>query len=788
MKKRFKSLIIFLILAAGLFAALLLSNKIQYGERSSIVNSNDYYSNLERWNIHSLNDFRQSFRYDGDSLHSFSLKYAVFEGKPEAEWTVQLYDKAADRKLGEWTESIQTIESEVRKEYVIDSQKLRDSSGEYEIRVVSDYVGLSGVTLCASDTDTLKTGEFTMNGEKMEGDISIEYTEMVNVRVTLVYGAAFCALAAALITWFFWNRGWRTCLSLVVCGAGKLKKQGKKLLIYGAAAVLTALAAGGLEWTFAYYNLLSQDTQVSFNIYRFVFFTAAGWSVLLLFGQRRYLKRKPEIVAASLFLLIGFTYVFAIPSLQEVSWDESIHLWRAVGLSHATTGMANEAESYVYWRSGIPFSLPSTISYYKEQLNNIQKIYDMGRVTGANVDVLSGLYMAAYIPAAMLLKLGRGLHLPFWITFKLGAAANLIFYVTVIYFAMKKLRSGKMILACAASVGTAFFLANVYSSDGWIISLSILGFAYFVGCMQKKGKVTNRELIVMAGAFTLAYFPKTIYFPMLLLLLFLPRDKFQNSRQYRWFLSSVFAGVGLLAIEIAFNSIWIIPVWFVFFAICNLIGKLFERIGDKKRDIVIAVSVLTVAAVCIAAASVVLPRIVGSGDIRGGYGVNAGEQLRGILQNPVGYAAMMFSYLKDALFSFDLSLKLIFVNLGYLGSSPYHIEGLILLIAVCLTDKNSCDRWKRSGFMRAAAVILSLGCIVMIASAMYISFTPVGYSVVLGCQQRYLLPLLYPVAALIGSCYIENRMNRTWYNGAVTACIAFLLMANIWVLAVSRYS
>ena len=50
-----------------------------------------------------------------------------------------------------------------------------------------------------------------------------------------------------------------------------------------------------------------------------------------------------------------------IPAESEMSWDESIHYWNAVGVSHPLSGYANKAEEWLYWHSGIGYGLPNSI-------------------------------------------------------------------------------------------------------------------------------------------------------------------------------------------------------------------------------------------------------------------------------------------------------------------------------------------------------------------------------------------------------------------------------------------
>lgn len=193
------------------------------------------------------------------------------------------------------------------------------------------------------------------------------------------------------------------------------------------------------------------------------------------------------------------------------------------------------------------------------------------------------------------------------------------------------------------------------------------------------------------------------------------------------------------------------------------------------------------AVICFLVVTFVLPGILGEGDVRGGEGVNSALQVKFILQNPIEYMTIVFRFLKDYYLAFQISWKSIFTTLGYLGSTECHVYAFILLVVVCVTDKGSTDQWKGYGKVRGVNLLLSMLTICLIVTALYISFTPVGNASIGGCQPRYLIPLLYGFCATIGSCKIENKMNKTYYNLGIITVMSSILLYNIWKLVISQY-
>ena len=119
--------------------------------------------------------------------------------------------------------------------------------------------------------------------------------------------------------------------------------------------------------------------------------------------------------------------------------------------------------------------------------------------------------------------------------------------------------------------------------------MSALGMAYFIGCMQEKDKISTKDLVIILGSLTIAFFPKTIYFPVLLILFFIPKRKFFSDRQCGIFRSAVWSSILLLIIGSVIGNILVIFLWAIFFVGICIIRKIFRKIGKTKSIILCSV-------------------------------------------------------------------------------------------------------------------------------------------------------------------------------------------------------
>ena len=250
---------------------------------------------------------------------------------------------------------------------------------------------------------------------------------------------------------------------------------------------------------------------------------------------------------------------------------------------------------------------------------------------------------------------------------------------------------------------TALYLAVNFSCDAFIFSLTALGFAYFIGELQRKDEpLSTKNAVIMLSAVALAAAPKPIYFILLAPMLFLPK----------------------------------------------------EKLGSKQRTLRFRAAVLLL--MLLVALTFVLPFLINTDtytDVRGGADVSASGQIKYILSQPFAYAKTLFRFLAGW-FSFGESAPYtVFYAYVYRGSSFLGTLYLALLLFVTVADRTrekTPDLSVESRYRIPSLLTLFLA-VCLIVTSLYVGFTPVGADFVNGCQFRYVFPLLPLLLYVLGS-------------------------------------
>lgn len=463
-----------------------------------------------------------------------------------------------------------------------------------------------------------------------------------------------------------------------------------------------------------------------FNRYRCLFIChilAGGYSFLWF---AKYLGQKPENVFLVLVLVTGSMMITVAP-FGGNSWDEAIHYRWADNASYYGEADVSMAD-YLY------DMLSDYVDVKEEPQENLEAIeamnaYDLNLVDYRSADTtiahrISGIFIAA----------ARMMNCSFYTTYMIGKYAILLVYALVCFFSMRKLKSGKMILAVIAMFPTSMLLATSYSYDYWVTCFSMFGMSCFISELQKPEQpVSVKDTMLMTGAFAIASLPKIVY-ATLLIIPFLIVKRNLNRKEYK-----------------------------KYYGICSVV------------IIVLGLMLLFTA----------LQQIGGAGDIRGGADVNPGDQVAYIFQNPAVYALDLMRFMKSYLSPRNVSQYMVYM--AYFGIGTGEIIILVLLIFVTITDKKTIDKYSSTWLNRIAIGIVFLGSVALVATSLYIAFTPVGSRVIKGCQFRYLIPLLFPLLSVVGSSkFIYNKMKYNWYNGIIMGIMVALSYYNVYTLILPR--
>ena len=162
-------------------------------------------------------------------------------------------------------------------------------------------------------------------------------------------------------------------------------------------------------------------------------------------------------------------------------------------------------------------------------------------------------------------------------------------------------------------------------------------------------------------------------------------------------------------------------------------------------------------------------------DARGGN-TNGIEQIGYILHQPVAYAIILFNNVLKAFQSHFMGADVL-NSFAYFGIGRTSTFCTALLIGTTLTDSYSNEKRKALDTKtKIGIMVLITATIVLIWTALYVSYTEVASSSIAGVQARYYLPFLL----LFYLCFHSEKIKSTFSLEKYQMCI--MLSSNLLVL------
>lgn len=455
-------------------------------------------------------------------------------------------------------------------------------------------------------------------------------------------------------------------------------------ILRGGAALFTAL------WFVSVLTLIC--TGAYSKAFLLVVFMLAVAAILFQFAHRIFGRGNGS--AASMFLVLalifGITVAVLLPTSTYVTWDDENHFHRileVVSFNH-TRSLAEQrmfANSYVS-------------SWFLENPRGMVRLITLESAIpgGAGWRGFHPYDFLGYLPAVVPLAFARLFGTDLVTGLVLGRVGIALAYGGIVWLGLRKVRSGAYIVATVCLLPSALFLASSYSYDPWLTAWVAYVFCYLLSEWQNpEKKLRTRDLVFMDLALFLACGPKALYFLLFFPLFCFKKEKFVSPIQRKRYLIAT-AGVMVVIL-----STFLLPF---------------------------------------------VVRIGGYSDLRGGSGIDAAGQVKFIFSEPLRYTKILVGFL--GFYVSGQQMQTFNTMFGYLGA-PHAFWGtlsaLLIVYAMC-TDRKEDDLYETMRVPRLVGVLSAFVTLVFAATSLYISFTPVGYETVLGCQFRYLFPILIPFA------------------------------------------
>lgn len=431
-----------------------------------------------------------------------------------------------------------------------------------------------------------------------------------------------------------------------------------------------------------------------FNIYRFFLLFIFLISISILYIFRKIIFKKIEYLFLIVALCTGIAQIFIIPCLTVYSWDDHVHLERMYSLFEHGDVKTTKSFDFSYSLRSSRDGISSSYENYNLVYNYLNKNNNIAGEGIVNENKFISYDSFTYIPSAIAIKICKILKTPYTLLFHMGKIVNLLIYIVIMFYTIKNAKVGKKLLFVLSLLPTTIFLAAQYSRDAIITAGIYLALSVFLNCYCDKEKMNQKNLIIFIASIIVASLSKAIYVPFLLLLLIMPSNKFENSRNAKW--------------------IKLLVVVLLFLAMSTFV---FPAMTSSSSDI---------------------------SDIRGGN-TSTGGQMKLIMSQPLSFTKVFGNYIKDVVFYQILGNKTLgfWHNFNYIRGEKYYILLFIIMFcAICSEDKSKI---KIDLKLRLFLLSISFFIICLICGSMYLSFTPVAATTILGVQQRYFVPLLFAI-------------------------------------------
>lgn len=479
----------------------------------------------------------------------------------------------------------------------------------------------------------------------------------------------------------------------------------------------------------------------SFNMFRALFIMASFMLLAFLLLNRSWFEKRIELVFAVSALIFG-AFLIIFNGTNQLSWDEHIHYESAYRASFGKTIQFTES---AYKMVGL--TTPTAGSMQERQIiaDYLQEWNDYTKADLKNQQRLTEYNKRSYIPQALGLALARKLNAPFNIAYMMGKFGNLIFYILMMMIAIRIAKLGKMCIALIGLMPTPLFLASSYAYDAFITSLIFIGFILWLNeILDKESRLKWYNALFMILCFVIGCWSKAIYMAMMLLLVFLPKNKFDNRLK-----------------EICFKLGAIIIVVMMLYTIVSPPAQTASNVYSIETDI-----------------SYFGDKRVSNTSFLG--------QIEFILKNPIEYTGILLRQIFKTSFDYILGTSS-WLLYAYAGRFPsgFAIASALLLIVTALVKTKEERNYILENKWKILLGIMFFGVTCLLWTGMYITFTGVGENYINGFQGRYYIPLILPLMLIFKnqkiSQAVSDKISDTMFKKLIFGIIFFINIYGTYV-------
>lgn len=467
-------------------------------------------------------------------------------------------------------------------------------------------------------------------------------------------------------------------------------------------------------------NQITISNEFQYNWIVIVFLLFTGGLIYICIFCKRLVAENIEYAFLITAISLGLVMVISLPENLQ-SWDEQIHYNRAYMYSYNDKVPYTES-AWMLKTLAVPkvdtledkLAVQSLLNKYDDKDDKVTEIDK-----DSNFITYGG---RAYILQAFALWIARTCGMKFATGLVMARMFNLFMYVFIMFFAIKLAKHGKRILTIIGLLPTSVFLAASFSYDAYVTAFLTFGFVMIVNeFTDSENPLSWKRILAAVLAITVGSFAKAVYIPLLLMLLFLPKQKFSDKKQ------SIAFRTGIIIVFLVMMSTFVLP------ALTNATSG-----------------------------------VDSGGDSRGGD-TSVTRQLNSVIEHPIEYAELLAGTIIKTAPDYLLGYpsRTFFAYLGGDKGALLYIS-MILTVFVAFTEGTMENYLPLKRKEKAALAVVIAGIICLIWTALYLDFTPVGLNSIHGVQPRYYIPLMFPIILLIENGRVRcHRVSDFRYNQVV---------------------
>ncbi len=471
------------------------------------------------------------------------------------------------------------------------------------------------------------------------------------------------------------------------------------------------------------------DNRFKWNPYLTEVVAAVLFLVLFLALFYKKNAKYPEISAFVCIIVLSSSMLLMQPAYCS-GWDEEIHFPYAYDMAVTLDGEGTPQilDYLVTNYAWLDYHHEASIEEHKDMIQLMNRLGEERKQPSPDKCeiVMSSI---GYIFQSLFISIGRFLGLPFYLVWILGKFANVLLYALGMSIAISIVPIGKRLLTVISLFPVMVFQSTSYTYDVTVIVFLTIGISIWIKeIMNKESVFSYKWRIIFVACMVLGCMPKAVYAPLLLGSLFMPSTKFYSSKDHY-----IFKG-GIILCFLLLMSTFVLP---------TLLSP---------------------------------PQVA---DVRGGD-TSVVKQLEYVLKKPFAYGIIL---LQNIGCSFEKYVTgEMFCNMAYIGRGILSIFYSVWVVGIALTDVYEGD-FHNSKVLniknKVVSLLIILATIVLIWTALYLSFTEIGKTKIAGVQGRYYLPFIFLLYLLCRSEKIENRFNVEKYQMFVTGISCFMLIVQI---------